>query len=90
MDRYGTREGDECCRNQCGGFIVLAEAKDCSCHINPPCAQCESRQRTCNECGWTELSDLDYVSPEEQKRNDAMERAEYLRAFAKDERTFNP
>ncbi len=30
--------------------------------------------------------DPDYVSPEEQKRNDAMERGDYLRDRAKDER----
>lgn len=28
----------------------------------------------------------DYVSPEEQKRNDAMERGDYLRDRAKDEK----
>lgn len=89
MNRYGTAEGDECCRNDCGGMIVLPQVKDCSCHISPPCPQCESVELTCNECGWCESSDNDYVSPEEQKRNDAMERGDYLRDRAKDERSEN-
>lgn len=41
---------------------------------------------TCNGFGIIRDED-DYVSPEEQKRNDAMERGDELRDRAKDERS---
>ena len=57
----------------------------------------DSGEHTCDECGCRFVVRIDYepsywvetisvVSPEEQKRNDAMERGDYLRDRAKDER----
>lgn len=54
-------------------------------------------QHTCDECGGKfkviidyepeySTEAIDYVSPEEQKRNDAMERGDYLRDRAKVEK----
>ena len=48
----------------------------------------------CNGLGYVEDSDPDddddYVSPDDQAKNDAMERGDYLRDRAKDERTERP
>ena len=60
----------------------------------------DSGRTTCDECGCEYIVTIEYtpdyyteaipyVSPEEQKRNDAMERGDYLRDRAKDERDSN-
>ena len=87
MAELGLNEGDVCNRDECGGIMWLPPVKDCSCHISPPCAQCESNAIVCNECGADPFDDdVPYVSPEQQKQNDAMERGDYLRDRAKDEK----
>lgn len=85
MTDCGTEEGDVCNRDGCEGIMWLPPVTDCSCHISPPCAQCERNAIVCNECGSDPFDD-DYISPEDQKRNTAMERGDYLRDRAKDEK----
>ena len=52
------------------------------------CYECNGRgiieDADYDESDWENA--IDYVSPEEQKRNDAIERGDYLRDRAKDER----
>ena len=89
MSKIGIDEGDKCNRDGCGGVMVLPKVKDCSGHISPPCNQCVENKVHCSECLWSDGDDDDYVSPEAQKLNDAMERGDYLRDRAKDERSLD-
>ena len=83
---YGTDEGDVCNRDGCEGEMWLPPVLDCSCHVSPPCNRCVTNAVVCKECGADPADDEPYVSPEEQKRNKAMERGDYLRDRAKDEK----
>ena len=46
-------EGDVCPMQGCSGVLELRDVENCSCHINPPCAQCEENLLCCEQCGWT-------------------------------------
>lgn len=41
-----------------GGELIVADSKDCSCHISPPCASCAEAPLVCNVCGW-EVEDVE-------------------------------
>jgi len=62
MRQLGVNEGDECNRNGCPGVMWLPPVEDCSCHISPPCRQCEQNAIVCKECGCCEDDDDEYVS----------------------------
>lgn len=53
-------EGSIC--PKCDGTLVYPPVKDCSCHINPPCAACTDSRLTCDKCGWERP---DATQPEE-------------------------
>lgn len=48
----GTGEGETCGRDGCDGVIRWQQPENCSCHINPPCSECESLTLECPKCGW--------------------------------------
>jgi len=48
----GVAEGEICNRDGCKGVIEARETEGCSCHINPPCAQCVDPKEYCDTCGW--------------------------------------
>ena len=43
-------EGDKCPR--CGGFMGYDDVENCSCHISPPCWNCEHNPLVCLDCGY--------------------------------------
>lgn len=45
-------EGDRCPRPDCLGVMVVFPVENCSCHISPPCRQCETNDVRCAVCGW--------------------------------------
>jgi hypothetical protein len=47
-------EGSRCENPGCAGTMEFAVPKNCSCHISPPCRQCEELEPICNVCGYTE------------------------------------
>jgi len=51
---YGVEDGSVCNRDNCPGIIELEPVHDCSCHICPPCRNCEDRRMHCPECGWSD------------------------------------
>jgi hypothetical protein len=62
----GIEEGFPCLQEGCRGVMELAPSKNCSCHINPPCASCVNAGYICGACGWeTEPDDyeIDDYSP---------------------------
>lgn len=50
-DEIGHEEGDLCRRDGCCGRMQLDEPENCSCHINPPCHECENLGVVCDTCG---------------------------------------
>lgn len=86
VESFGVDEGEVCNRDGCSGIMWLPPVENCSCHISPPCNRCVNNGVVCKECGADPLDDgIVWTSEEEQKRNDAMERGDYLRDRAKDE-----
>lgn len=51
MKQY--QEGDKCPHfgSDCCGRLILPPVENCSCHINPPCAQCTNNRLRCDDCG---------------------------------------
>lgn len=50
---FGFDEGDRCGRDGCDGILELnLRGLNCSCHICPPCSQCENAGCRCPKCGW--------------------------------------
>lgn len=39
-ENIGKEEGDKCGVDGCDGILEFLPAKNCSCHINPPCNAC--------------------------------------------------
>lgn len=50
--RFGNEEGEICGRRGCKGTMVFPNPENCSCHIRPPCYECENLKLRCTECGW--------------------------------------
>lgn len=46
-------EGDACPFDRCIGVLRFAKVQNCSCHISPPCGECENRTLHCSKCGWS-------------------------------------
>jgi len=46
-------EGDACPFDRCIGVLRFAKVQNCSCHISPPCGECENKTLHCSECGWS-------------------------------------
>ena len=57
-------EGSNCPTKVCFGVLKLRPAKDCACHIRPPCSHCEYNPPCCEACGWTAG---DAIEPVESK-----------------------
>jgi len=57
-------EGSVCPTKGCFGALKLRPAKDCACHIRPPCSHCEYNPPCCEACGWTAG---DAIEPVESK-----------------------
>jgi len=69
-EELGFTEGDICNRKGCKGVIGTHPAKNCSCHINPPCSACTAPRGFCPVCGWEEADDKivnDYVVNQDPK-----------------------
>lgn len=49
--QVGDDEGAICNRDGCDGRMEWKPVENCSCHINPPCPQCENQSLWCPECG---------------------------------------
>jgi hypothetical protein len=47
-------EGDTCSEPGCLGKMHYAPVENCSCHINPPCGNCEHNPLVCDACGYNE------------------------------------
>ena len=47
-------EGSKCENPGCDGTMEFAAPENCSCHISPPCRQCEEIELVCDVCGYTE------------------------------------
>lgn len=45
-------EGDRCPQHGCGGKMGYEPVENCSCHISPPCWNCEHNPLVCLKCGW--------------------------------------
>lgn len=57
MSETGTEEGALCRRDGCCGRIELSKPENCSCHISPPCWDCENLHLECADCGWDSRDD---------------------------------
>ena len=49
MEKTYLEEGDRC--PECGELMGYEKVKNCSCHINPPCAACYTNPLVCLSCG---------------------------------------
>jgi hypothetical protein len=47
-------EGDRCPEEGCDGKMFYDAVENCSCHINPPCGNCEHNPLVCDTCGYNE------------------------------------
>jgi len=55
--KEGTEEGDICGKDGCDGVLGYEPAKNCSCHLNPPCSVCVDNPLVC--LNWY-VSNADY------------------------------
>lgn len=49
--KTGTEEDNICGVEGCTGVLGYEPVENCSCHINPPCGNCEDNPLVCLECG---------------------------------------
>lgn len=48
---FKLKEGDSCPKCYVA-FLDYTNYEGCSCHINPPCANCVEAPLSCPDCGW--------------------------------------
>ena len=70
-ENYGYSNGEKCNRNGCTGIIKDDyESYPCSCHLNPPCSNCENGRGVCLECRWDAQEEIDFSNMKKGGKNE--------------------